>query len=84
MVNYSYPATEGTTAVFSCSRSGYELTGPQSAMCTRNGEWAPDPRQVQCQGMIITSIIIMMFQCIIYQIFCFNMQLLTVEDHQLV
>ena len=53
MVNYSYPAINGTTAVFSCSRSGYELTGPQSATCTGNGEWVPDPRQVQCQGIII-------------------------------
>ena len=51
MVNYSYPAIEGTTAVFSCSRSGYELTGPRSATCTGNGEWVPDPRQVQCQGI---------------------------------
>ena len=52
MVNYSYPAINGTTAVFSCSRSGYVLTGPRSATCTGNGEWVPDPRQVQCQGTV--------------------------------
>ena len=52
MVNYSYPAIEGTTAVFSCSRSRYEIIGPRSATCTGNGEWVPDPRQVQCQGIL--------------------------------
>ena len=50
IVHYSYPAIEGNIAVFSCSSSGYELTGPRSATCVGNGEWVPDLRQVQCEG----------------------------------
>jgi hypothetical protein len=68
IVNYSYPAIEGTTAVFSCSRSGYELNGPQSATCTRNGEWVPDPKQAQCEGIIkfySQHYDIVMFRCVI-------------------
>ena len=52
IADYSRPAVEGTTAVFSCSSSGYELTGPRSAICARNGEWVPDPSQVQCEGIL--------------------------------
>ena len=47
----NYPAVEGTTARFSCS-SGYVLTGSSTAICMGNGEWVPDPRQVQCEGII--------------------------------
>ena len=50
IVDYTHPAIEGTIAVFSCSSSGYQLTGPRSAICMGNGEWVPDPRQVQCEG----------------------------------
>ena len=50
ITDYSSPAVEGTVALLSCSRSGYELTGLQSAICTRNGEWVPDLRQIQCEG----------------------------------
>ena len=48
--NYKYPAIEGTIAVFSCSSSGYMLTGPSTVACMGNGEWVPDPREVQCEG----------------------------------
>ena len=51
-LNYSNPALEGTIAVFSCSSSGYLLTGPSTSTCMGNGEWGPDPRQVQCEGKI--------------------------------
>lgn len=56
ITDYSSPAIEGTVALFSCSRLGYELTGPRSATCTRNGEWVPDPRQVQCQGNLLCNV----------------------------
>ena len=38
---------EGSTITFSCP-PGLVLTGPNSAICTRNGEWEPDFRNLQC------------------------------------
>ena len=43
----SIPFLEGSTIRFSCP-SGYELTGPNSANCTGNGEWEPDPSGLMC------------------------------------
>ena len=40
-------ALEGNIVSFSCS-SGLVLTGPNSSICMRNGEWEPDPREVDC------------------------------------
>ena len=57
IANYSYPAIEGTIAVFSCSSSGYMLTGPSTVTCMGNGEWVPDPREVQCEGSIGPALI---------------------------
>ena len=49
IANHSRPAIEGTIAVFSCSSSGYKRTGPSTVTCMGNGEWVPDPREVQCE-----------------------------------
>ena len=38
---------EGTTIKFSCP-PGLVITGPNSATCTENGEWEPDPSGVTC------------------------------------
>ena len=38
---------EGTTLSFSCSL-GKTLIGPSVTVCTDNGEWKPDTKQVQC------------------------------------
>ena len=40
---------EGNTITFMCP-PGLELVGPNSATCTRNGEWEPDPRGLMCTG----------------------------------
>ena len=54
--NYSLPSVvgyddivpvEGSTVSFTCP-PGLALTGPNSAICTENGEWEPDPRAVMC------------------------------------
>ena len=44
------PALEGANITFSC-RDGLMLVGPNSATCTRNGEWEPDPREANCKGV---------------------------------
>ena len=43
----TYIQVEGSTIRFSCL-AGLELTGPNSAACTGNGEWEPDPSGVMC------------------------------------
>ena len=65
IANYSYPAIEGAIAVFSCSNSGYMLTGPSTVTCMGNGEWVPDPRDVQCEGSIGPALIQCLYVCIL-------------------
>ena len=46
---YTNPALEGSSVNFSCP-SELVLIGPRSSTCMRNGEWEPDPREVECKG----------------------------------
>lgn len=43
-------ANVGTIINFTCL-SDLSLIGPSSATCTRNGEWEPDPQDVECISM---------------------------------
>ena len=47
------PALEGESIIFSC-RDGLTLIGPNSATCMGNGEWEPDPSEVECTGGSVT------------------------------
>ena len=47
---YSHPAMEGANVNFTCSPQ-HVLIGPHSATCMENGEWEPDPREVECKGV---------------------------------
>ena len=38
---------EGTTMTLNCL-SGLILTGSNTSKCTENGEWEPDPWEVEC------------------------------------
>ena len=40
---------EGTVVTFTCS-SGLVLSGPNSSICMRNGEWEPSPKELECKG----------------------------------
>ena len=40
---------EGQFITYTCP-PGFELTGPNASVCMRNGEWEPDPREVDCIG----------------------------------
>ena len=44
------PAIEGTTVTFECPPE-YILIGPNTTTCMGNGEWKPDPRDVECKGI---------------------------------
>ena len=49
VITMDYSATEGTTVTFSCPPQ-YVLIGPNTTTCMGNGEWKPDPREVECKG----------------------------------
>ena len=46
---YHDPALEGDNITFTCP-TGAILNGPNSSTCMGNGEWEPDPREVNCTG----------------------------------
>ena len=50
IMNYMDPAIEGTNITFGCPPD-YVLIGPNTTTCMGNGEWEPDPREVECKGM---------------------------------
>ena len=43
------PHMEGQFITYTCP-PGFVLSGPNASICTRNGEWEPDPGQVDCIG----------------------------------
>ena len=50
VVGYMDPVIEGTTVTFECPPQ-YVLIGPNATTCMGNGEWEPDPRDVECKGI---------------------------------
>ena len=50
IIGYMGPAVEGTTVSFVCPPQ-YALNGPNTTTCMGNGEWEPDPREVECKGI---------------------------------
>ena len=53
-VGYVDPAREGQTIIFICPR-GQILNGSNSFTCMGNGEWEPDPGEVECIGGMGTT-----------------------------
>ena len=49
--SYMEPAMEGAILTFECLPQ-YVLIGPNNTTCMGNGEWEPDPTEVECKGMI--------------------------------
>ena len=47
VMGYEDPAFEGNRVIFTCL-SGLMLNGSNSSTCMGNGEWEPDPREVDC------------------------------------
>jgi hypothetical protein len=45
------PHREGQFIIYTCP-PGFVLTGPNASVCTENGEWEPDPRELDCIGDI--------------------------------
>ena len=47
---YMDPSFEGAVLSFNCSPQ-HALIGPNT--CMGNGEWEPDPREVECKGIML-------------------------------
>ena len=47
--NDTIPSLEGNTVNYTCY-PGVKLTGPNMSTCMENGNWEPDPRNVNCIG----------------------------------
>ena len=56
-MEYDYPAldVEGASVTFACP-PGLMLSGPNTSTCIGNGEWEPDPRDVECKSKLILVI----------------------------
>ena len=54
IVGYEDPALEGENITFTCP-TGAILTGPNTSTCVENGEWEPDPREVECSVLVTAS-----------------------------
>ena len=52
IIGYSLgePAIRGANLTFTCT-SGLVLSGPNTSTCMGNGEWEPDPREIECTGI---------------------------------
>ena len=57
------PALVGTNATFSCL-PGQVLSGSYRSTCMKNGEWEPDPMEVQCIGKHVVGLGIMEYVCL--------------------
>ena len=49
LMGHNQPAIVGASATFTCPPT-HVLIGPNTTTCMENGEWEPDPRQVECVG----------------------------------
>ena len=49
-LGYVDPALEGQNITFICPSPRQEISGPNSSICMENGEWDPDPGNVECTG----------------------------------
>ena len=46
------PSLEGTIVNFTCPHN-LDLIGPTASTCAKNGEWEPDPMEVECRGYTV-------------------------------
>ena len=55
VLDYEEPAIVGTTVSFHCSQPEEVLIGSNTAICMEDGEWVPNPNQLQmkCNGISI-------------------------------
>ena len=56
VLGYHNPALEGHAVNFSCP-FGEAIAGSNMSICTRIGEWEPDPKEISCDNNMMTTII---------------------------
>ena len=57
VVGYKKPAIEGSTIHFICPPQ-LDLCGSRTSICSADGQWKPDPREIECKGESLHIIII--------------------------
>ena len=57
IMGYIDPAVEGSNITISCL-SGRALNGANTATCMGNGNWEPDPREVECKSETYTYLVL--------------------------
>ena len=55
IVGYNAPMLEGSNISFSCL-SQCAFIDPNASTCMGNGEWKPDPRNLKCAGIILSTV----------------------------
>ena len=77
VIGYSDPALEGTVVTLECSSPNLVHMGPNTTTCMGNGEWEPDPRDMNCAGEIVRFCHRdIKYVAIIYTSFCIYIPLL--------
>jgi hypothetical protein len=61
VIGYSDPALEGSSVTLECISPHLVHMGPNITTCMENGEWEPDPREVNCIGEIVRSSLASLF-----------------------
>ena len=53
VIGYTDLALEGANVTFTCSSGLSDLlpTEPTVSTCMSNGQWSPDPREIECKGI---------------------------------
>ena len=69
--DYVDPALEGQTITFTCLPHQI-LNGSNLSTCMGNGEWEPDPREVECTGGMGTTGVTLGMSALNIKISCFS------------
>ena len=65
VVGYRRPAIEGSIIYFICPPQ-LDLSGSRTSTCSADGQWKPDPREVECKGDSLHVIILLLPHVTIY------------------
>ena len=51
IIGYNPPMIQHSSITYSC-HPNYVLIGPNASICMGNGEWEPDPQNLECKGIL--------------------------------
>jgi hypothetical protein len=65
VVGYRKPAVEGNTIYFICPPE-LDLAGSRTSTCSADGQWKPDPGEVECKGETLIAFIAICYNNNVY------------------